>query len=114
MSMRDRAAQFAPFSALNGHSAAIRETARLTDRRIELDEAEADLLNEKIMLLQERLDEEPSAAFTWFVPDIHKEGGSYRTLSGQVKKILPFENTVVMADGTRIPLDEIIEIEILK
>ena len=81
---------------------------------MELDETEADLLNEKIMLLQERLDEEPAAAFTWFVPDIRKEGGSYRTLSGRVKKILPFENTVIMANGFRIPLDEIIEIEILK
>ena len=114
MSMHDRAAQFAPFSALSGHASAIRETARLTERRIEPDEAEAELLNEKLMLLQERTDEEPPASFTWFVPDPRKEGGAYMTCSGRVRKILPFENMVVMTDGTRIPLDSIVEIEILK
>ena len=31
MPFRDRAAQFAPFAALTGHDAAIKETARLTD-----------------------------------------------------------------------------------
>ena len=37
MSLYDRAAQFAPFSALTGHDDAIKETARLTDKKIELD-----------------------------------------------------------------------------
>ena len=35
MTMYQRAAQFAPFAALTGHSAAISETARLTDKVIE-------------------------------------------------------------------------------
>ena len=38
MPIQDRAAIFSPFAALSGHSAAIAETARLTDRRMELDE----------------------------------------------------------------------------
>ena len=38
MSRLDRAAQFAPFAALTGHEAAIKETARLTEEEIELDE----------------------------------------------------------------------------
>ena len=33
MPLSDRAAQFAPFAALSGHSAALVETARLTDQR---------------------------------------------------------------------------------
>ena len=37
MPMSDRAAQFAPFAALTGYDAAIKETGRLTDERIELD-----------------------------------------------------------------------------
>ena len=40
MSLYDRAAQFSPFAALTGHSAAIAETGRLTDQRMELDEYE--------------------------------------------------------------------------
>ena len=39
MPMRDRAAQFAPFAALTGYDAVIRETGRLTDARIEPDES---------------------------------------------------------------------------
>ena len=112
MSMRDRAAQFAPFSAHSGHSAAIRETARLTDRRMDLDESELELLSEKLMLLQERLDDRPSAEFTWFVPDPRKQGGSYMTCSGRVKKILPSENVIVMEEGQRIPMDEVVHIQI--
>ena len=34
MPMADRAAQFAPFAALTGYDAAIRENARLTQERI--------------------------------------------------------------------------------
>ena len=34
MPMPDRAAQFAPFAALTGYDAAIKETGRLTDERL--------------------------------------------------------------------------------
>ena len=48
MPIQDRAAQFAPFAALSGHGAAIRETARLTDQRIELEEDQLVVLNEQL------------------------------------------------------------------
>ena len=38
MTMESRAAQFAPFAALVGYEDAVRETARLTTKRIELNE----------------------------------------------------------------------------
>ena len=38
MSRYDRAAQFSPFAALTGYDGVIAETARLTDRQLELDE----------------------------------------------------------------------------
>lgn len=56
MSMADRAAQFSPFAALTGHGAAISETARLTDRQIELSE-DAKALLDRSKLLTERLAE---------------------------------------------------------
>ena len=38
MSMVDRAAQFSPFAALTGYDAAIKETGRLTDEKVNLSE----------------------------------------------------------------------------
>ena len=53
MPLSDRAAQFAPFAALSGHSAALVETARLTDQRMELDEDARAALDSKQQLLLE-------------------------------------------------------------
>ena len=64
MSMIDRAAQFSPFAALTGYDAAIKETGRLTDEKIELDEEALNSLNMKFQILFERLDEQPDIAIT--------------------------------------------------
>ncbi len=109
MSMIDRAAQFTPFQALSGHGAAIEETARLTDRRIELTEEEKALLDEKLRLL---LETGGAGVFTWFLPDERKDGGAYVTSEGVVKKIDPLEGRVVLANGTAIPVEDILEIEV--
>ena len=108
MPMADRAAQFSPFAALSGHGDAIRETARLTDRRIELTEEEKAVLDEKLCLL---LDTGGEAVFTYFLPDEKKEGGSYVTAAGRVKKLDPLERRVVLTGGAVIPLEDIVEIE---
>ena len=55
MPLRDRAAQFAPFAALTGHDAAIKETARLTDERLELSEEVIAQLNGKNQYHQKQL-----------------------------------------------------------
>ena len=39
MPIADRAAQFAPFAALTRHGEAVKETSRLTESRIEIDES---------------------------------------------------------------------------
>ena len=111
MSLHDRAAQFAPFAALTGYDAAVRETARLTDTRLELDEYEMEALNDRLRLIAESLSDEPVIAVTYFLPDKKKAGGAYVTATGIVRKIDEYERTVVMNDGTRIPIEEITEIE---
>ena len=77
--------KFAPFAALTGHSAAISETARLTDKAIELSKNDCEVLNRKITLLLVHLDEHPYVCITYFVPDPQKEGGKYTTHSGSIK-----------------------------
>ena len=109
MPMADRAAQFSPFAALVGHGAAIEETARLTDRRIELTEEEKAVLDEKLCLL---LDTGGEAVFTYYLPDERKDGGSYVTAAGGIQKLDRLERRVILTDGAVIPVENILEIEL--
>lgn len=111
MTIQDRAAQFAPFAALTGHNAAIRETARLTDRRMELDSDYKAVLDEKLQMLHEEIERHPGISVTYFQPDEKKSGGAYVTTTGIVKKIDIYEQTIVMTDGLKISMDEIIELD---
>ena len=108
MSMADRAAQFSPFAALVGHGAAITETARLTDRKIELTEEEKAVLDEKLCLL---LDTGGEAEFTYFLPDKKKNGGSYVTAVGRIKRLDLTERRVVLIGGAVIPIEDVLEIK---
>ena len=108
MPMADRAAQFSPFAALTGHGAAIRETARLTDRKLEPAEEEMAVLDEKLSLL---LDTGGEAVFTYFLPDEKKDGGAYVTAAGRIKKLDLRSRRIVLTGGTVIPLEDILEIE---
>lgn len=111
MPLADRAAQFSPFAALTGHEAAIRETARLTDRRIELDEDEKTALDRKLRLITEHLAERPAVRITYFQADQRKDGGSYEIAEGSLKKVDEIARMVVLTDGRRIPIEDIYEIE---
>ncbi len=111
MSIIDRAAQFSPFAALTGHANAIKETARLTDERIELDESMKDILSGKLQAIADRLKERPEITITYFQPDAKKNGGVYVTATSMVKKIDTHERVVVMTNGTVIHIDKIISID---
>lgn len=111
MTAIDRAAQFSPFAALTGYEAAVKETARLTDERVELDEYAKDALQEKLQIIADRIKEHSEIAITYFQPDAKKKGGAYVTAVGSAKKIDEYERVVVMTDGTVIPIDEIASID---
>ena len=104
MPIRDRAAIFSPFAALSGHGAAIAETARLTERWIELDEDTRAELDRRQAILLEHIYEQPEVIITWFQPDEKKDGGVYLTTTGRLKKFRELERLLVLADGTEIPL----------
>ena len=111
MPMSDRAAQFAPFAALTGYDAAIKETGRLTDEKIEMDEEALNILNMKFQILVDSLDDEPEVTFTYFKPDERKAGGAYIEVTGTVKKVDDFERLIIMQNGTKMPMDDILNIE---
>lgn len=112
MSRLDRAAQFAPFAALTGYGAAIKETARLTDERVELGEYELMELNAGIHMLMERIDEHPQVEITYFKPDERKDGGAYLTVKSRAKRLNEYERFLLLEDGTEIPFDDIYKIEL--
>lgn len=112
MSMQARAAQFAPFAALAGHSAAIEETARLTDDEINLYEDKLVLLDRQMQQLIMMLDQCPVVAITYFVPDSLKSGGCYRQTTGIVQKTEDHTRTLTLQDGTRIEIGRIVDIKI--
>ncbi len=113
MPIEDRAAQFAPFSALTGYGDAIDETERQTEERIELGEEQKDRLDRKMALLMSKIHTRPQIQVTYFVPDVRKEGGVYRTVSGQIKRVELYEGILLFADGVKIPIADVYEIEML-
>jgi len=106
-SMMDRAARFAPFAAITGYEEMVLEEARVTEERVDLDEGALSLLNEKLNMIQEFLDEEPEVTITYFEPDKKKSGGAYVNITGIVKRIDEYEHFVIMTDGKKIRIEDI-------
>lgn len=107
MPMQNRAAQFSPFAALNGHGEAIRENLRETEERRELGEYDREVLDRKLNFLLEHLAERPEVTVTYFLPDCRKEGGKYIEISGAIKKIDFYQGFLEMEDGTKIQLEDV-------
>ena len=111
MSLYNRAAQFAPFAALTGYGEAIAETARQTAPKIEIMEDDRQLMDRKLLLLTNHLEEEPTITITYFQPDGRKSGGQYLTITGVVKAIRTNERIIIMKDRKKISIDTIVGLE---
>ena len=117
MSLSDRAAQFSPFAALTGHGAAIKETGRLTDEWVELNEDRKNLLDEKLQMIRESLvsakgrQSSSEIMFTYFQPDEKKSGGAYLSIQGKVRKIDEYNQRVILEDGTALTIEYIAGME---
>ena len=107
----DRAASFAPFAALTGYDDAVRETARLTDSKLELDENTKEILNEKLQIVLEMNSDELPVSITYFVPDKKKSGGAYVVKTGTIKRYDEYERKIVFTDKTAVSIDDVIEID---
>lgn len=114
MSIHDRAAQFAPFAALTGHGAAIAETARLTEDRLELDESQKAVLDQKLTNIMHSADE-ILVDVEYFVRDERKSGGRYEHVSGRIMKVDMYRQIILLGDESgrciaEIPVDDVYDI----
>ena len=112
MPLIDRAAQFSPFAALTGYEAAVAETARLTECKLELDESQKAHISEQLFFLQAHSAGQPEVALVYFVPDEKKSGGAYQAFTGRIRKIDSYRQCLTFSDGAEIPFDSLYSIEI--
>ncbi len=112
MPIKKRSAQFAPFAALKGYEEAVAEAQRLTERRRELDDEEARIMNERLTEILENISECPHVTLTYFLPDKLKEGGSYEKYSGRVRRIDTYEKLLIFTDGKQIRINDLMELRI--
>ena len=113
MSLENRAAQFSPFAALTGHNEAIKETERLTDQKIELEEDAITDINRTLMWIKDNIKNKPEVVVTYFVPDYKKSGGKYITATVNIVKVDEIENKLVTDDGFKISVHNILDIAYL-
>ncbi len=110
MSLYARSAQFAPFAALTGYEDAVKETGREVENRIDIGDELKNILDTKIHILTEKTDKRIETTFTYFLPDLTKNGGKYINITGIVKKIDNYNQRIILEDKTEIPINEIIDI----
>ena len=108
MSMVDRAVLFYPFAAFTGHDGIIAEAARLTDERPILDESVKQEISNLFQLAA--TDSNLVLNIVYFVPDTRKASGAYMEITGRIKKLIPHEKLIIMDTGTRIPVEDIVEV----
>lgn len=110
LSIDQRAAQFAPFAALTGYSDAVKEKARLTDKKIELDDESMCFLNMKLQEINTIIREKPKVAITYFIKDKNKSGGRYETIEDNIKRIDDVYHVIYLLHKT-INIQDILTIE---
>ena len=112
LSREQKAAQFAPFAALTGFDDDISEAARITDKRIEIDDGLKEILSNKLNIINSNIKNKPLVTITHFVEDKKKSGGKYIDTTGTVKKINLFDNFILINDNIKVNITDIIDIDI--
>ena len=98
----------------HGYEDAVKETGRETIGRIELDEEIKVILDSKLQLIRDNLNNKKEIAFTYFVPDLKKDGGKYVTQVGVVKRFDDLEQKIILIDKKEIPINDLIDISEVK
>ena len=111
MSIYERSAQFAPYDALEGYMDSVKETSRITSKRIEITEEVKSEINDKLNSIQRNIVFHPKVKITYFIKDNKKSGGCYKEIECNIKKIDTINNELILINNNKIPIKEIINIE---
>lgn len=106
-----RAAQFAPFAALTGYDSAVKETARLTKKKIELSDELKEVINCKLNYIENNIEDKNIITVTYFIKDDKKDGGRYDNYSGIIKRINNVERFIKFEDNKLIEFDDILSLD---
>ena len=109
-----RASQFASFKALNGYEDSIKETGRRVQQRIILSEEKLELLDKNFQEIKLNLKNNPKIKITYFIKDLKKVGGVYQTIITNILKIDNYKKEIILKDKTKILIEDIIEISLIK
>lgn len=110
MSIYNRSAQFAPFAALKGYDEAVKETARLTDSKIDLSDEFISIINYKLQVIELHIKEKPNVSVIYFESDRKKSGGKYMEHNGNLKRIDTINNLLLFEDGNKICINNLVDI----
>ena len=110
LSIESRASQFSPFAALTGYDDEVKEAARITNRKIIIDDGLKEVLNDKLNYLNDHIKEYSNVSITYFVKDNKKEGGKYLTKQGIIKRIDTVNEIIKFSDNITISMNNIINI----
>lgn len=111
MTRSARAAQFAPFAALVGLDDEMEETARLTDTKPELEEAEKEKINRILLEIRDNPQKETAVELTFFRPDGRKDGGAIITRPCTVRRIDEIGRSIILSDRSEIEFENILSIK---
>ena len=110
MPLNNRAAQFAPFSALAGYDEAIKQKQLEICQKIILSEDAEMEISKKLNALYQNISKHPYIQITYFVDSKIKCGGEYKTEIIKVKNIDIYNNILISTDGKKIHFDSIASI----
>ncbi len=113
MPLENRAAEFHPFSALTGYEEKLKDARRVVDNKKILVEDSKEILDNKIIDIKTRIKEKPILKITYFIEDLKKDGGVYRTITGKLEKIDTLKKEIILKN-MKIDIDKIVDIEEIK
>ena len=109
MSNSDRAAQFAPFAALTGYEELIKETARVTEKKILISSEKKIDISNKLEYISSLKDNDVDITIIYFVKDKSKSGGKYIEETTKKIKVDTYHKTIRF-NGLVVKIDDIFDV----